>query len=80
MNTEKGAAARKNCTVACIGCNKCAKVTESKEVKIEKFLSYIGHDFDVVNHGPKVVACCPTKAIIGVNVEPEPKPEPKPKG
>jgi hypothetical protein len=70
MNTEKGAVAKKNCSVACIGCTKCAKVYDSGEtIKIQSFLSYISPKADVSNHGAELVNCCPTKAIIGVNVE-----------
>lgn len=79
MNREKGAAAKKNCAVACIGCSRCTKVTASTSVTINNFLSYIDTKFNVGDHGPLVVGCCPTKAIIGVNVKGEklaPKPKP----
>ncbi|MCP4393812.1 MAG: RnfABCDGE type electron transport complex subunit B [Alphaproteobacteria bacterium] len=62
MNNEKGAAARKNCTVACIGCMKCAKVCDG--VTINSFLSYISNDADVTAHGDDLIASCPTKAIV----------------
>lgn len=80
MNKEKGAAAKKNCKVACIGCGRCAKVTESTSVSINNFLSYIDTNVDVVEHGPYLIGSCPTKAIIGVGVEgikPPPKTKPK---
>ncbi|MCK5884820.1 MAG: RnfABCDGE type electron transport complex subunit B [Bacteriovoracaceae bacterium] len=69
MNTEKGAAARKNCKVACIGCTKCTKVTESESVTIKNFLSYIDTKVDSVKDGAELIACCPTKAIIGNKIE-----------
>ena len=68
MNQEKGGVARKNCSVACIGCMKCTKVYETDQIKITNFLSYIGPDIDVKNHGTELVKCCPTKAIHGVNL------------
>ncbi len=69
MNTQKGAAAKKNCKVACIGCMKCTKVYETDSVKVTNFCSYISPDVDVENYGSAIIASCPTKAILGVNVE-----------
>ncbi|MCK5073979.1 MAG: RnfABCDGE type electron transport complex subunit B [Bacteriovoracaceae bacterium] len=69
MNTQKGAPAKKNCSVACIGCMKCVKATESKSVSVKNFLSYIGTDVDTESHGPQLIDCCPTSAILGVNIE-----------
>ncbi len=71
MNKEKGGAARKNCKVACIGCMKCTKVYETDQIKIANFLSYFNHGVDVVTYGKPLVDCCPTKAIIGTNLESE---------
>lgn len=70
MNKEKGGPAKKNCSVACIGCQKCKKVCDSETVTITNFLSYIDPTTDVNTQGAKLVDCCPTNAIIGVNVEP----------
>lgn len=78
INKEKGAVARKNCTAACIGCQKCVK--ECPE-KIQAFifkdnLAYIDID--------KCIACgicvnvCPTGAILATFTPPKPKPKPKP--
>ncbi len=82
MNKEKGGPAKKNCKVACIGCSKCARVYESDTVTIADSLSYISPKVDIDTHGPFIVGCCPTKAIIGVGVEGKvaarPKPKPKP--
>lgn len=37
MNTDKGAAAKKACKAACIGCKKCEKVCESAAVTVSNF-------------------------------------------
>ena len=68
MNQEKGAVAKKNCAVACIGCGRCAKVYETDAVTINNNLSYISPKVDVENYGGQIVGCCPTGAIIGINV------------
>ena len=81
MNQEKGALAKKYCKVACIGCMKCVKATESKSVSVKNNLSYIDTDVDVVQHGPLLVGCCPTGSILGVNIQakkPDPPVRPKP--
>lgn len=60
-NTEKGAAARKNCKAACIGCMKCEKVCPTEAIKVENNLARIDYE--------KCIACgacaeaCPTGAI-----------------
>lgn len=61
-NTQKGAAARKNCSVACIGCQKCAKL--NSDVKVENNLSYISQSIDADEWGKQLAEGCPTKAII----------------
>ncbi|MBL6989728.1 MAG: RnfABCDGE type electron transport complex subunit B [Bacteriovoracaceae bacterium] len=70
LNTEKGAIAKKNCAVACIGCNKCVKVYDSGGAVVMKgLLSYISPQVDVENQGGYLVGSCPTNAIMGINVE-----------
>lgn len=60
-NTEKGATARKNCVVACIGCMKCQKICPTEAIKVENNLARIDYS--------KCIACgacadaCPTGAI-----------------
>lgn len=60
-NTQKGAEARKNCKVACIACQKCAKICN--EIKIENNLSYIPSSVDAQKYGKQLADACPTGAI-----------------
>jgi Na+-translocating ferredoxin:NAD+ oxidoreductase RNF subunit RnfB len=73
VNQEKGAIAKKNCEVACIGCGKCEKVCEFDAITITSFLAYI--DFDKCRLCRKCVEVCPTNAIWEVNFKPR-KPRP----
>ena len=61
-NKQKGAAARKNCTKACIGCMKCSKINEM--IKIDNNLSYIPSDVNPVLCGQDLQQACPTGAIV----------------
>ena len=65
MNRDKGAAARKACTAACIGCGKCEKVCKFEAITISGNLSYI--DYNKCRLCTKCVAECPTGAIMKVN-------------
>lgn len=77
INQEKGAPAKKNCAVACIGCSKCQKVCKFDAITITSFLAYI--DFEKCTLCRKCVEECPTSAIHEINFKPrKPKPE-KPK-
>jgi RnfABCDGE-type electron transport complex B subunit len=69
INTEKGAATKKNCAAACIGCGKCAKACAFEAVKVENNLAYI--DFSKCKLCRKCVAECPTGAITEVNFPPK---------
>lgn len=74
MNKEKGAVAKKGCSVACIGCCKCQKECKFEAITIENNLSYI--DFNKCRLCRKCVEACPTHAIIDVNFPPrKPKAE-----
>jgi Na+-translocating ferredoxin:NAD+ oxidoreductase RNF subunit RnfB len=79
-NKDKGAAARKACANACIGCSKCSKECAFEAITIENNLSYI--DYTKCRMCRKCVAACPTKAIHEVNFPPRkaeaPKVEAKP--
>ncbi|MFP4302059.1 MAG: RnfABCDGE type electron transport complex subunit B [Alkalispirochaetaceae bacterium] len=74
-NEEKGAIARKNCSVACIGCGKCVKTCETikQAITMENNLAYIDPE--------KCIACgqcvpvCPTGAILATFEPPKPKPK-----
>ena len=76
VNTEKGAAAKKNCAVACIGCGKCAKVCTFEAIAMENNLAYI--DFEKCKLCRKCTKECPTAAICEVNFPPLKKEEPMP--
>lgn len=68
VNKEKGALARKNCIVACIGCGKCVKECAFDAISITNNLAYI--DADKCKLCRKCVAVCPTGAIIELNFPP----------
>ena len=61
-NKQKGAAARKNCKTACIGCMKCNKINDL--IKVENNISYIPADIDADKFGSELAANCPTGAIV----------------
>ncbi len=65
INEDKGGVAKKNCSVACIGCTKCEKVCNYDAIKIENFLAYI--DFTKCVLCRKCIAVCPTDAIHETN-------------
>jgi ferredoxin len=65
VNKDKGAVAKKACSVACIGCGKCEKVCQFDAIKIENNLSYI--DFNKCRMCTKCVDECPTGAIVKIN-------------
>lgn len=63
-NEDKGGVARKNCTVACIGCNKCFKVCPFEAIVMENNLAYI--DSEKCRLCRKCAPECPTGSIIEV--------------
>ncbi len=65
VNREKGAIARKNCTVACIGCGKCIKVCEYEAITLNENLAYI--DATKCRLCRKCVEACPNQSIIELN-------------
>lgn len=68
VNQEKGAPAKKNCEVACIGCGKCVKACKFDAITLTNFLAYI--DFEKCTLCRKCVEECPTDAIWEVNFKP----------
>ncbi len=69
INVDKGGVAKKNCSVACIGCTKCEKECKFDAIKIENFLAYI--DFNKCVLCRKCVSVCPTNAIHELNFPPK---------
>lgn len=68
INEEKGGPARKNCSVACIGCGKCLDVCTFDAITLENNLAYI--DFVKCKLCRKCVEVCPTDAIHEINFPP----------
>ncbi len=68
-NQDKGAAARKACKVACIGCSKCVKECPFDAIVLENNLAFI--DSDKCKLCRKCVTVCPTQAIQEVNFPPK---------
>lgn len=68
-NTQKGAIARKNCKVACIGCQKCTAVNAL--VKVKDNLSYIPTNVSAEKYGAELAKACPTGAIIYIGDKPK---------
>lgn len=74
INKEKGGPAKKNCSVACIGCSKCFQVCPFEAITMENNLAYI--DFEKCKLCRKCVEVCPTDAIHEINFPlRKPKPE-----
>jgi Na+-translocating ferredoxin:NAD+ oxidoreductase RNF subunit RnfB len=64
-NKEKGALAKKNCSVACIGCSKCQKVCPFDAITIQNNLAHIDHTKCKLCR--KCAPECPTNAIQELN-------------
>lgn len=67
-NMDKGAVARKSCSVACIGCSKCEKECKYDAITMANNLAFI--DSDKCKLCRKCVPVCPTNAIIELNFPP----------
>ncbi|MBN2805180.1 MAG: Fe-S cluster domain-containing protein [Prolixibacteraceae bacterium] len=68
-NEDKGALAKKACSVACIGCGKCEKECKYDAITIANNLAFI--DSDKCKLCRKCVPVCPTNAIIEVGFPPK---------
>lgn len=70
VNKDKGAVAKKNCAVACIGCGKCVKVCDKFEaITMENNLAYI--DAEKCKMCRKCEEACPQGTIKGFNFPPK---------
>ncbi len=65
INEEKGGPAKRNCSVACIGCSKCFQVCPFDAITMANNLAYI--DFVACKLCRKCVEVCPTDAIHEIN-------------
>lgn len=63
-NHEKGSIARKGCSAACIGCQKCMKNCHAGAIEMHKNLAIINHD--LCDYCGVCISNCPTKAITRV--------------
>ncbi len=68
INEEKGGVAKKNCSVACIGCTKCFKVCPYEAITMDKNLAFI--DSEKCKLCRKCVVVCPTDSILEINFPP----------
>lgn len=68
VNKEKGGPARKNCSVACIGCGKCMEACAYEAITLIDNLAYI--DFNKCRLCRKCAPVCPTEAILEINFPP----------
>lgn len=68
VNKDKGAVARKACTVACIGCGRCVKVCPFEAITLENNLAYI--DPSKCKSCRKCETECTQHVIVAVNFPP----------
>lgn len=60
-NHDKGAVTRKECTIGCIGCMKCAKECEAEAITIDKFCAKV--DYEKCTGCGKCHTVCPVGSI-----------------
>ena len=65
INTEKGAASKKHCSVSCIGCGQCVTACPYDAISMENNLAYI--DPEKCKLCRFCVPICPTGAILETN-------------
>ncbi|MBN1597697.1 MAG: Fe-S cluster domain-containing protein [Bacteroidales bacterium] len=67
-NEDKGGIAKKSCSVACIGCNKCYNVCPHDAITMNNYLAFI--DADKCKLCRKCVPECPTNSILEIGFPP----------
>jgi electron transport complex protein RnfB len=60
-NHEKGAAARKKCSVACIACQKCVKAAPEGAIAMDNMLAVVNYEIEIPD---AVAAECPMSTIV----------------
>jgi electron transport complex protein RnfB len=68
VNQDKGAEAKRSCSVACIACKACIKACQFDAIVINNYVAYI--DPAKCTLCRKCVAVCPTDSIIEINFPP----------
>jgi electron transport complex protein RnfB len=63
-NREKGAKAKKNCTVCCIACKKCEKACDFGAIYVDQNRAWI--DYEKCTQCGKCIEACPTKCLVRV--------------
>ncbi len=65
MNQEKGVIAKKNCSQACIGCQKCVRLVANPDLAfMGENLATLKEGLDSKVWGEQLAQACPTKAIL----------------
>jgi len=75
VNRDKGAVAKKACSVACIACGACVKACRFEAITIDHYLAHI--DPEKCTMCRKCAEVCPTGSILEINFPPRKPAEPE---